>query len=47
MVDPERERDVVKQDAYGSKSGGSYVLGRSHNRIPNHIPRDVNTLEDS
>ena len=29
MVDPKREHDVVKQEAFGRKSGGSYVLGRS------------------
>ena len=47
MVGPEREWDVVKQEASGSKQGGSYVLGRSHNRSPNHILRDVKTLEDN
>ena len=45
MVDSEREQDVVKQEAFGSRSGGSYVLGRSQNRIPNPIPRDVKSLE--
>ena len=45
MVDTEKEQDVVKQEASGSKSGGSYVLGISHNRISNHIMWDVNTLE--
>ena len=45
MDDPEREQDVVKKEASGSRLGGSYVLGRSQNRIPNLIMRDVNTLE--
>ena len=47
IVDPKRERDVVKQEASGSRSGGSYVLGRSRNIIPNPILRDANTLEDN
>ena len=47
MADPERERDNMKQEVSGSRSGGSYVLGRSQNRIPNPIMRDVNTLEDN
>ena len=47
MDDPERERDVVKQEASGSRLGGSYVLGRSHNRILNPILRDVKTLENN
>ena len=29
MVDPKRDRDVVKQESSSSRSGGSYVLGRS------------------
>ena len=29
MADPKREWDVVKQEAYGSRLGGSYVFGRS------------------
>ena len=37
MADHERERNVVKQDASGSRSRGSYVLGRSENKIPNPI----------
>ena len=41
MADPEREQDVVKKRASGSRSRGSYVLGRSRNRIPNPILRDV------
>ena len=45
MVDPEREWDVVKQEASSSRLGGSYVLGKSHNRISNPIQRDVKTLE--
>ena len=47
MVDLEREWDVVKQKASNRISGGSYVLGRSQNRIPNPIMRDVKTLEDN
>ena len=47
LADPKREWDVVKQEASGSKSRGSYVLGRSHNRIPNPILRDVKNLEDN
>ena len=47
MVDPEREHDVVKQEASSSILGGSYVLGRSRNRSPNTIMRDVKTLEDN
>ena len=47
MADPERERDVVKQEASSSKSGGSYVLGRSQNRTPNPILMDVKNLEDN
>ena len=47
MVDPKRERDDVKQEASSSRSGGSYVLGRSHNRIHYPILRDVKTLEDN
>ena len=31
IVDPKRERDNVKQEYFGSRSGGSYVLGRSQN----------------
>ena len=45
MTDPKRERDAVKQEDSGRRWGGSYVLGRSHNRIPNSIMRDVKTLE--
>ena len=45
MVDPEREQDVVKQEASGSRSRGSNVLGRSHNRSSNPILRDVKNLE--
>ena len=44
---PERERDVVKQEASSRKLRGSYVLGRSHNKIPNPILRNVKTLEDN
>ena len=47
MVDPKREQDVVKQEAFGSRSGGSYVLERSQNGNPNPILRDVKTLEDN
>ena len=47
MADPKREWDVVKKEAAGSRYGDSYVLGRIHNRIPNPIMRDVNTLEDN
>ena len=45
MADPESEWDVVKQEALGSKSIGSYLLGRSQNRIPNIILRDIKTFE--
>ena len=41
----ERERDVVKQEAFGSTSRGSYLLGRSRNGSPDPIMRDVKTLE--
>ena len=41
MADLEREWDVMKKEAPGSRLGGSYVLGRSQNRIPNPILRDV------
>ena len=44
MADPEREHDALKKEYFGSRLGGSYVLGRSQNRIPNPIMRDVNTL---
>ena len=44
MADPEREHDALKKEDFGSRLGGSYVLGRSQNRIPNPIMRDVNTL---
>ena len=47
MVDTKRERDVVKQEASGRISGGSYVLGRSQNWSPNPILRDVKTLENN
>ena len=47
MVDSERERNVVKQEASGSRLGGSYVLGRSQNGILNPILRDVKTSEDN
>ena len=47
MADLEREWDVVKQEAYGSRLGGSYVLGRIQNRSSNPILRDVKTLEDN
>ena len=47
MAYPEREHDVVKQEASSRKSGGSYALGRLQNRIPNPILRDVKTLEDN
>ena len=47
MVDLEREQDVVKQEASSSRSGGSYVLGRSRNKSHNPILRDVKTLEDN
>ena len=45
MVYHERECDVLNQEDSGSRLGGSYVLGRSQNRIPNPILSDVNTLE--
>ena len=45
MADPKRERDVVKQESSGSRPRGSYVLGRSQNRSPNPIMRNVKTLE--
>ena len=41
------ELDVVKQEASGSISVVSYVLGRSQNRIPNPILRDVKNLQDN
>ena len=47
IIDPKRERDDVKQEASGSISVVSYVLGRSQNRIPNPILRDVKTLKDN
>ena len=47
MNDPEKERDVVKQDTFGSRSRGSYVLGRSQNKIPNPIWRNVNSIQDN
>ena len=47
MADPKRDQYVLKQEAFGSKSRGSYVLGISQNRIPNPIPRYVKTLEDN
>ena len=47
ILDPKRERDVVKQEAFGSRSGGSYVLGISQCGSSNPIPRDVKTLEDN
>ena len=47
MADHEREQDVMKQEVYGSRLGGSYVLGRSQNRAPNPIMRDVKNLEDN
>ena len=43
----ERERYVVKQEASGNISGGSYVLGRSQKRRSNPILRDVKTLKDN
>ena len=45
IVDPKRERDVVKQEASGSASRGSYVLGRRKNRSSNPILKYVKTLE--
>ena len=45
--DPNREGDVVKQESSSSRSGGSYVLGRSENGIPNPILRYVKTIEDN
>ena len=47
IANPKRERDVVKQEASGRRSIGSYVFGRSHNRSPNLILRYVKTLEDN
>ena len=47
IVDPERKQDDAMQEASSSISGGSYVLGRSHNRSSNPILRNVKTLEDS
>ena len=47
MVDPERERDAMKQEAFDNRSEGSYVLGISQNRSLNPIMRDVKTLEDN
>ena len=41
MVDPKSDWDVVNQEASSRRSGGFYVLGRSQNRIPNPILRDV------
>ena len=46
MVDLEREWDAMKQGASSSRSRVSYVLGRSHNRNPNHILRDLKNIED-
>ena len=47
MTDPKRERDVVKQEASGNILGGSYVLGRSHNRITNPIMRYAKNIEEN
>ena len=47
IVDHKRERDIVKKESSGSRSGGSYVLGRSQNRIPNPILRNVKIVEDN
>ena len=47
MTDPKRERDAVKQEDSGRRWGGSYVLGRSHNRSHNPIMGDAKTLEDN
>ena len=47
MADPERGQDDVKQEAYGRRSGGFYVFGRSQNRIPTLILIEVKTLEDN
>ena len=47
MVGPERDQDVVKQEASGSRSRGSYVLEISQNRITNPIMKDVKNLEDN
>ena len=47
MVDPERERDAMKQETFGSRFRGSYVLGRSHNRSTNYILRDAKNIEDN
>ena len=44
MANPERDQDVVKQEASGSKSRCSYVLGRSYSKIPNPIMGYANTL---
>ena len=45
MDDIKRERDAMKQEAFGSKLWGSYVLGRRQNRIPNTVLRDVKNIE--
>ena len=45
MAYPKRQRDAVKQEASRSRSRGSYVLGRSQNKNPNPIMKDVKTLE--
>ena len=45
MADLEREWDVMKKEASGSRLGGSYVLGRSQNGSPNHILRYVKNIE--
>ena len=47
MADPKRERNAMKQEASGSRLRGSYVLGRSQNKIPNHILRDVKNIKDN
>ena len=44
MDDPERERDVVKQEASGKSLGCSYVLEIIQNGILNPILRHVKTL---
>ena len=46
MVGPERDQDVVKQEASGSRSRGSYFLGRIQNRSSNPILRSFKTLGD-
>ena len=47
VANHEREWDAMKQEASRSRLRGSYVLGRSQNRIPDPIMRDVKTLQDN